>query len=56
MSSPTEKEQLVKWRLFIESAYALIDILGSEMQTECGGRSTGTTRSSTSRRPRTECG
>jgi DNA-binding MarR family transcriptional regulator len=35
MSSPT-RQQLVQWRAFLESAYALIDILDEEMQTERG--------------------
>lgn len=35
MSSPT-KEQLVQWRVFLETAYALIDILDAELQVERG--------------------
>jgi len=34
MSRPT-RTQLVVWRSFLEGAYALIDILDTEMQTEC---------------------
>ena len=34
MSSPT-KEQLDAWRVFLETAYALIDILDVELQSEC---------------------
>jgi DNA-binding MarR family transcriptional regulator len=33
MSSPT-REQLVQWRVFLEAAYALIDILDAELQAE----------------------
>ncbi len=33
MSSPTE-EQLAGWRVFLESAFALIDILDAELQAE----------------------
>ncbi len=33
MSSPTE-EQLADWRVFLESAFALIDILDAELQAE----------------------
>ena len=33
MSSPT-KEQLADWRVFLETAYALIDILDAELQAE----------------------
>ncbi len=35
MSSPT-REQLVQWRVFLETAYALIDILDAELQDERG--------------------
>ena len=35
MSSPT-KEQLADWRVFLETAYALIDILDAELQAERG--------------------
>lgn len=35
MSSPT-RQQLIDWRAFLESAYALIDILDQEMQAERG--------------------
>jgi DNA-binding MarR family transcriptional regulator len=34
-SSPT-KEQLADWRVFLETAYALIDILDAELQDERG--------------------
>jgi len=35
LSSPTRK-QLVDWRVFLETAYALIDILDAELQAERG--------------------
>ncbi len=35
MSSPTP-EQLAAWRVFLETAYALIDILDAELQVERG--------------------
>ena len=35
LSSPTEK-QLADWRVFLETAYALIDILDAELQGERG--------------------
>jgi DNA-binding MarR family transcriptional regulator len=35
MSSPT-KEQLADWQVFLETAYALIDILDAELQAERG--------------------
>ena len=35
MSSPT-KEQLADWRVFLETSYALIDILDAELQAERG--------------------
>lgn len=35
LSSPTRK-QLVEWRVFLETAYALIDILDAELQSERG--------------------
>lgn len=35
MSSPTPK-QLAAWRVFLETAYALIDILDAELQAERG--------------------
>ena len=34
LSTPT-REQLVAWRVFLETAYALIDILDVELQAEC---------------------
>ena len=35
MSSPNQK-QLAGWRVFLETAYALIDILDAELQAACG--------------------
>lgn len=35
MSAPSHK-QLVDWRVFMETAFALIDILDAELQAECG--------------------
>ena len=35
MSSPT-REQLIVWRAFLETSYALIDILDAELQAERG--------------------
>ena len=35
MSSPS-REELADWRVFLETAYALIDILDAELQTERG--------------------
>jgi DNA-binding MarR family transcriptional regulator len=35
LSSPTRK-QLAEWRVFLETAYALIDILDAELQAERG--------------------
>jgi DNA-binding MarR family transcriptional regulator len=35
MSTPP-REHLGTWRLFLESSYALIDILDAELQAECG--------------------
>jgi DNA-binding MarR family transcriptional regulator len=35
LSSPT-RQQLVEWRVFLETAYALIDILDAELQAERG--------------------
>ena len=49
MSSPTS-EALASWRVFLECALALPDILSAEMEAAAGSRSAGTTCSSTSRR------
>ena len=35
LSSPTRR-QLIEWRVFLETAYALIDILDAELQAERG--------------------
>ena len=48
LSSPSP-ERLRSWRLFFESALALLDVLDTELEQAVGIPSAGTTSSSTSR-------